>query len=55
MIDITNDNVLYTEEHEVQVGDDYSIPSKEFAGYDLVEEKLPDNAEGTMGEVELYT
>ena len=53
-IDITNDNVLYTEEHEVQVGDDYSIPSKEFAGYDLIEEKLPDNAEGTMGE-ELVT
>ena len=53
-IDITNDNVLYTEEHEVQVGDDYSIPSKEFAGYDLVEEKLPENAEGTMGE-ELVT
>ena len=49
-IDITNDKLLYTETHEVQVGDDYNIPSKEFAGYDLVEEKLPDNAEGTMGE-----
>ena len=53
-IDIINGNVLYTEIHEVQVGDDYNIPSKEFAGYDLVEEKLPDNSTGTMGE-ELVT
>ena len=53
-IDITNDKLLYTETHEVQVGDEYNIPSKEFAGYDLVEEKLPENAEGTMGE-ELVT
>ena len=53
-IDITNDKLLYTETHEVQVGDEYNIPSKEFAGYDLVEEKLPDNSTGTMGE-ELVT
>ena len=49
-IDDKTGKPLYTEEHEVQVGQDYNIPSKEFEGYDLVEEKLPSNAEGTMGE-----
>ena len=53
-IDDITGNVLYTKIHQVQVGEDYSIPSKEFAGYDLVEGKLPENAEGTMGE-ELVT
>ena len=53
-IDDITGKVLYTETHNVQVGQDYNIPSKNFAGYDLVEEKLPDNAEGTMGE-ELVT
>ena len=51
--DITGE-VLYTETHNVQVGQDYNIPSKEFAGYDLVESKLPSNSTGTMGE-ELVT
>ena len=51
--DITGE-ILYTEEHQVQVGTEYNIPSKEFAGYDLVESKLPNNAEGIMGE-ELVT
>ncbi len=51
--DITGE-VLYTETHNVQVGQDYNIPNKEFAGYDLIESKLPNNSTGTMGE-ELVT
>ena len=53
-IDDKTGKILYTETHDVQVGDNYKIPSKNFAGYDLVESKLPNNAEGTMGE-ELIT
>ena len=53
-IDDKTGAVLDTEVHEVQVGEEYNIPSKEFAGYDLVEEKLPENATGIMGE-ELVT
>ena len=53
-IDDKTGKVLYTETHDVQVGEDYNIPSKEFERYDLVESKLPENAEGTMGE-ELVT
>ena len=53
-IDEITGEVLDTETHNMKVGQDYNIPSKNFAGYDLVEEKLPDNAEGTMGE-ELIT
>ena len=53
-IDDKTGAVLDTEVHEVQVGEEYDIPSKEFAGYDLVEEKLPENATGIMGE-ELVT
>ena len=53
-IDDKTGKILETETHEIQVGEDYNIPSKEFEGYDLVEEKLPTNAEGTMGE-ELVT
>ena len=53
-IDDKTGKVLYTETHDVQVGEDYNIPSKEFEGYDLVESKLPENAKGTMGE-ELVT
>ena len=53
-IDDKTGRVLYTEEHQVQVGTEYNIPSKEFAGYDLVETKLPTNASGIMGE-ELVT
>ena len=49
-IDDKTGKVLYTETHDVQVGEDYDIPSKEFEGYDLVESKLPENAKGTMGE-----
>ena len=53
-IDDKTGKILETEAHEIQVGEDYNIPSKEFEGYDLVESKLPENAEGTMGE-ELVT
>ncbi len=53
-IDDKTGKLLYTEEHDVQVGDSYNIPSKNFEGYDLVTSKLPDNASGTMGE-ELVT
>ena len=53
-IDDKTGKILETETHEIQVGQDYNIPSKEFEGYDLVESKLPENAEGIMGE-ELVT
>ena len=49
-IDDKTGKILETKTYEIQVGQDYNIPSKEFEGYDLVEEKLPANAEGTMGE-----
>lgn len=47
-IDIKSDEVLYSETHSGKAGDPYKIASKEFEGYDLVESKLPANAEGTM-------
>ena len=53
-IDEKTGKILETESHEIQVGEAYNIPSKEFEGYDLVEGKLPENAEGTMEE-ELVT
>ena len=53
-IDDITGKVLYTKTHNVQVGQDYNIPNKEFAGYDLVESKLPNNSTGIMGE-ELVT
>ena len=53
-IDDITGKVLYTETHNVQVGQNYNIPNKEFAGYDLVETKLPNNSTGIMGE-ELVT
>ena len=49
-IDDKTGKILYTEEHSVQVGQSYDIPSKAFEGYDLVTSKLPNNASGTMGE-----
>ena len=45
--DITGE-LLYSEEHKGNEGDNYDIPSKTFEGYDLVEEKLPDNSKGEM-------
>ncbi len=49
-IDDKTGKILYTEEHSVQVGESYDIPSKNFEGYDLVTSKLPSNASGVMGE-----
>ena len=47
-IDDKTGKVLYTEVHQIQVGQNYEISSKEFEGYDLVETKLPENSTGTM-------
>ena len=52
-IDINTGKKLYTEEHKGNVGDKYEIPSREFEGYDLVTERLPDNSKGTMTEKEI--
>ena len=53
-IDDRTGKVLYTEVHQIQVGQNYEISSKEFEGYDLVETKLPENSTGIMEE-ELVT
>ena len=53
-IDDKTGTVLYTEVHQIQVGQNYKISSKEFEGYDLVEAKLPENSTGIMEE-ELVT
>ncbi len=51
--DITGE-LLYSEEHQGNEGDQYNIPAREFNGYDLVTEdeegnsRLPENAEGEM-------
>ena len=47
-IDSITGEMLYSKEHQGNEGDHYKISSKEFAGYDLVETKLPENAEGEM-------
>lgn len=47
-IDVTSGEVLYNEIHEGKEGEPYDIPSKTFAGYDLVETRLPTNNSGTM-------
>ena len=47
-IDIISGQVLANESYEGNEGDEYDIPSRIFDGYDLVEEKLPENAKGTM-------
>ncbi len=47
-IDIITGEILDNDTHEGNVGDPYNIPSKEFKGYDLVEERLPQNAKGIM-------
>ena len=47
-IDINSNYVLHSETHKGNAGDAYSISSKTFEGYDLVESKLPDNNKGTM-------
>ena len=45
--DITGE-VLYNEHHEGKEGDEYSISSKTFEGYELIQEKNPTNSTGTM-------
>ncbi|MBQ2937559.1 MAG: MucBP domain-containing protein [Clostridia bacterium] len=45
--DITGE-ILYTESHEGNEGDEYNIPSRTIEGYDVVESKLPENAQGKM-------
>ena len=57
-IDVITGNILANEVHEGNEGEAYSIPEREFEGYDLVEERRPSNATGTMAvapqEVEYY-
>ena len=45
--DVTGE-LLAEESYTGYEGDSYKTTSKEFAGYDLVEEKYPENSEGTM-------
>ena len=47
-IDEISGEVLANEVHEGKEGDQYDIKSRTFEGYDLVEDKLPTNAKGTM-------
>ncbi len=49
-IDDVTGEILYSKTHEGAKGDSYEIKAKEFEGYDLVEEKLPNNSKGTMTE-----
>ena len=47
-IDIDTDEILYNTTHEGNEGDEYKTEPKEFENYDFVEDKYPENAEGTM-------
>ena len=47
-IDIISNEILANVAYEGNEGDEYDIPSRTFDGYDLVEDKLPENAKGTM-------
>lgn len=47
-IDIITNEILDNNTISGKEGDSYSIPSKTFVGYDLVETQLPQNAEGFM-------
>lgn len=49
-IDVKSGEILDVETHSKLAGDDYNIEPKEFEGYDLYEEQLPDNASGVVGE-----
>ena len=46
-INIVTNSVIENKEHEFNVGEQYKIEPKEFDGFDLVETKLPTNAEDT--------
>ncbi len=47
--DIKTGELLEENTYSGLEGDSYKIEPKEFEGYDLVEERLPENAEGSMG------
>ena len=47
-IDIKSEEVLEEVVHDGFEGREYELDSKEFDGYDLVEDRLPDNSKGTM-------
>ena len=47
-IDVISGEILANDTHNGNEGDAYNIPSRTFAGYDLVEDRLPNNASGTM-------
>ena len=47
-IDVISGQILANKTYEGNEGDTYDIPSRTFDGYDLVEDKLPENAKGTM-------
>ena len=47
-IDVISGQILANAVHNGNEGDAYDIPSRTFEGYDLVEDRLPSNAKGTM-------
>ena len=47
-IDAITGEILANEVHTGNEGDEYHISSRTFAGYDLVEDRLPANSDGTM-------
>ena len=47
-IDAISGQILANAVHNGNEGDAYDIPSRTFDGYDLVKDKLPENAKGTM-------
>ena len=47
-IDVISGQILANAVHNGNEGDTYDIPSRTFDGYDLVEDRLPSNAKGTM-------
>ena len=47
-VDIISGKILEEKTHIGKVGDPYKIDAKEFEGYDLVENVLPENTEGEM-------
>ena len=47
-IDVISGEILANDTHNGNEGDAYNISSRTFNGYDLVEDRLPSNAQGTM-------
>ena len=47
-IDVISGEILANDVHTGNEGDLYDIPSRTFEGYDLVEDTLPENSQGTM-------